>query len=493
MRTSNKFLCLLALTTLVLNGCKTVSQAPTAPAADAEAWRAELPFKETQPTPPAFPQILTDKLSNGLQIYVVQDARLPIAQVQLTFKNGSAADPAKKAGLLYVTALMLNEGAGPHSSLGLSEEFANLGTSVSVGAGKDSAYIAAAALSDKVPKLVELIALMAKAPLFNQEDYNRVVAQHLNTLISKQALPAYVAQENFLKAAYGENHPYGHATMGTMASVNAMTLADIKSIHKTHFGPNNAGLIVVGDVTLDDVKSLAQAHLGSWKNVAKVVPVAKTLKPSTSMQTVLAARSSSPQSYILVGRPLVVQGDPMLPSYEVLGQILGSSSPSSRLGINLRERKGWTYGVQNFAMPLHGPGPMMIGTSIQVPFGSDAIGEILKEFEKIKTEIVTEKELNAVKNNLLRSFNDHYSTIGKVASEVETNFLYNLPTDYAQNYYARLEKVSADDILKAANKVFEMKNLVAVAVGDPETMEAGLSKMNVGKVTVVKEEAVKAK
>ena len=183
---------------------------------------------------------------------------------------------------------------------------------------------------------------------------------------------------------------------------------------------------------------------------------------------------------------MVKQKDHDLAIFNVLQSII-AGSPASRLDAKLREEKGWTYGVTSGINPLLGKGLMIVGTSVQIPFGVDALNEILHEFERLRKEPVTDAELTTAKNGLLRSFAARYSTIGKVASTMVEQFVYSLPANYDETIYDRIAKVSANDILAVSNRALKKENLVAVAVGDLEAMEAAIGKSDMGKVVIERE------
>lgn len=451
-----------------------------------EPWRYEIPPLEKDPVRPVFPRIKKSQLKNGLTIMVVEDHRLPIAQIGLVLKAGSAKDPYGLGGLTHLSAYMLKEGAGSKSSLEFAEEMANLGTEISVAVGKDMTHIAAEVLSHKVTETFSLLALMAKNPRLGQDDFARVKRIHQSMIASQQANPGYVAQVSYLQAAYGEQHPYAHPSAGTLKTMNKIELKDIKKAVHENFGANQAALIAVGDVTLAQIEKLAKKHLGSWRKASSVATKIPDPKPALEMQTRLISRPDSPQTYVLMGQLAVNKKDKDLATLEVFSNII-AGLPTSRLGANLREQKGWTYGVAGQLSPLKGKGPILITTSVQTPYGADAVSEIVREFDKIKQEPVSDEELKAAKNGILHSFAGRYSTLGQVASLLADQFAYDLPLNSDEVMYDQVAKVSKDNILAVANRVLKKDQTVLVAVGDLEALEAPIAHMDVGKVVVEKE------
>jgi len=475
----------LCVVSLVLSSCSTLKHAPKANYDELlaqENWRHELPSTQKEPVKPHFPKVLKSKLKNGLSILVVEDPRLPIVEITMAFKNGSALDPIGKAGLINLTANMLKEGTSALTSLDLAEAFANLGTEVRVGASKDMAYISSGVLSNKIKEALALISSMARDPRMSSEDFGRIKLQQEHAISADLANPSYLAQTRFLLTAYGPKHPYGYPSAGTNETLKNITLRDVKKSHTSNFGPNNAALVVVGDVTLQQIVHLAEINLGSWKKIKDPVRPLPPLKKTSTMQTVLVPKSM-PQTLLMIGQPAARQTDKDLATFEVFQNII-AGMPTSRLGMNLRERRGWTYGVHSSLVPLRGLGPLLVTTSVQVPYGADALKEILAEFENIKKNPVTQEELSAAKNGLLNSFASRYTTHRKTASMVSENFVYGLARNADKNYYDRIAQVTPDKIMALAKKALPKDHMTAVAVGELEVMEIPLATMNVGRVTI---------
>lgn len=473
---------------LLFSACTTIKQkpgtlSPREELMEKESFRKNLPKAELAPVKPNFPKAKKQTLANGLTIMVVEDHRLPIAELSLIWKNGSALDPIGKAGLQNLSTLMLKEGTTKMTSLELAEAFANLGTEVSVGSGKDISFISTGVLSNKIDDAMKIIADMAQHPRLSQNDFARIRSQQQHSIGADMSSPAYIAQVKFLMTAYGQNHPYGYPSAGTEKTVKNISLADVKNAHRKNFGPNNAALVVVGDINMEQVVKWAKIYFGAWKEITDpLVALAEPLK-SSEMKTILVSRPSLPQTYLLIGTAVADQLDPDLASYEVFQDII-AGMPTSRLGMNLRESKGWTYGIGSSLVPLRVKGPLFFSTSVQVPYGADALSEILKEFENMKTNPVSKAELDASKSGLLNSFASRFNTLKQIASDLWQNFVYNRPLNSDEILYDKIAQVTPEKILAVANKALKKENMIAVAVGELEVMEIPLASMDVGKVTI---------
>lgn len=456
----------------------------------AEQWRHTLPAEEKAAVKPKFPHVKTSKLKNGFTIMVVEDKRLPIAAVSLVTKNGSASDPLGKSGLGYLAANMLKEGTSALTSLELAEAFANLGTELTVAVNKDLTNMTAAVLSNKVDDVVSLFAAMLKSPRMASEDFDRVKRQHLSLLASQQGVLSYVAQTSFLLAAYGDKHPYAYPSAGMSDTVSKLTLNDVKAAHQRNFGPNASALVVVGDVTLEQVEKLAKAHFKKWKHKAFMLSAVKDPPLQKQMQTRLVARAHAPQTYLLLGQPAITQKDYDIAGLEVLQYIVAGAPVTSRLNAKLREEKGLTYGVSAGLSPLLGKGPFMVATSIQIPFGADALSDILVEFDRLRREPVSDTELKEAKNGLMLGFAERYTTVNKIANVLAEQFAYDLPPEHHEKIYDKMAQITTNDVMNLANRVLKKENLVAVAVGDLDAIEAPIAKADVGKVIIEREAAV---
>lgn len=455
-----------------------------------EPWRYDRPEQTDAPDRPVFPIVTSTKLKNHVTVMVVEDHRLPIAVVNVVLKRGSAEDPRGLSGVMQLMGSMLKEGTKELTSLELAEAFANLGTEVSVTVNKDSIQISAPVLSDKIATVVGLIAGMIKHPRMEQEDFARVKLQHEGLLATNSTVLSYVAKTQFMEAAYG-HHPYGSPNAGSLSSIAGITLQDLIKAHKNNFAADHLAVTVVGDISLAELQKIAHKNFGDMSSSRQRSVALKDPAVHKQMITRIIERSPAPQAFLIVGRPLIAQKDRDLPILEVLQNIL-AGSPNTRLGLNLREKKGWTYGVHGVVSPLRSKGPFLITTSVQLPYAADALDEILAELEKIRTELVTDDELVRAKNGILKSFASRYNTINKIAGSIADEYVYGLPSNYDEKFFDSVAKVTAKDILQFANKYLGKNTLTAIAVGELDALEAGMTKSNLGRLTIERDTNKKA-
>jgi zinc protease len=443
-----------------------------------EQWRYQLPINETKPQKPIFPEVIKKELGNGLNVFVLPDHNLPIATITITFKSGSRFDKKNKAGTFVLLGLMLKESTKNLSSLELAESFANLGSELSVNTYLDKIIISADVMSQNITQVIDLITDIVQNPAFLEEDFSRVRLTLINNLQSMQAMPSYMARKEFSKAIYGNEHPYSNSIINNPKDLELISINDLKSAHAEHFGANNAALIAVGDVDFAILKKSAQ-KLFTWSKKVNDLQIIKEPISQKSMQTILIPQAKTPQTYLFVGQlGPNINNEKSRAAVDIL-QTIAASMPTSRLGANLREGKGWTYGVQSEFTPLLSRSIFAFNTSIQVPYGVDALREMQKEFENLQTIMVTQEELSSAKNSVLMSFNSLYESLYSSSLSISNKFVYGKDLNYESKYYDEINAITPADVMQAAKEYLAKDNMVVVAVGDTEVMSVPLKKMNI--------------
>lgn len=443
--------------------------------------------KASDPVVTRLPRFSTFELENGLKVYVATDKSLPIAQVKMVFKAGSAYDPKHKAGTAGLSYNMLTQGAASYDALGFEKEFAKLGTiAPSVSVTQDSASLTIPVLRSNLKQATRLLSLCIKAPHYHSKDFTRLRERAVTGLDASISDPRSVATEAFFAAAYGNSHPYGHLARGTKRSVGQITLDDVRRYWHNHVRSENAALIFTGDVTVNQAKALAKEFFKHWHLYAPAQAKLSqdwTLKSLSKNQIKLINRPHASQTFVMLGKPLIKVGNPNYPIYEILNQIAGGLF-SSRINLNLREGKGWTYGVGSYVNPLVHEGPFILMTSIQVPYGALGIGEIFSEFAQLREKLISPSELDLAKNSSILSFAGNFSTIQGTANMAESLFTYDLQTNYYSEWLKQMQAVSAEDVKRAAQTMLNANDQTVIAVGDLSALEEPLKEMNLGSLKV---------
>lgn len=426
------------------------------------------------------PSIQKRQLSNGLPVWIVELHEVPVAQVNLVVLSGTADDPVGKFGIASLTTAMLTEGAGTRSSLEIADAVDFLGADLGASSGFDSSAIR---LHVPVARLAEALPIMADVamrPTFPREELERQRQQRLTNLIQARDDPSTIAGLTFARLLYGSTHRYGTAAMGTNETIRAFTVDDLRSFYASAFRPDNATLLVVGDVTPDAVLKLLEASFGSWKAPAGA-PARATLPDAAQHATrtvYLVDKPGAPQSQIRIGWIGVPRSTPDFFPLQVLNTILGGAF-SSRLNLNLREKHGYTYGAaSSFDMRLTA-GPFSAMAGVQTDKTKESLQEFFNELNGI-LQPVPPDELTRAKNYVALRFPGGFETTGDISRRLEDAITYRFPDDYFSSYVRRIQAVTAADVQRVAKKHLDPSKLAVVVVGDGKTIEAGIATLKLG-------------
>jgi predicted Zn-dependent peptidase len=482
-----------ALALLAAAACAAQRQAPppaaapsaAAPAASAAAAAAG-PDRSRPPENGPAPELRIPEqkhftLANGLKVRLVEYRRLPIVALNLVADAGAARDPAARPGLASFTAAMLTEGTKTRSATRLSDEVGFLGASIGASAGADSASIGGATLGKHLPKFLELFADVAMNPAFPKGDFERVQDERLVALLQQRDQPHAIASRAFAPVFWGA-HPYGHYLLGTEESVKATRPKDLAAFHERHWRPGNAELVVVGDVSEAELRPLLQRTLGTWKpgRPVRALPPAPAAAPK---RTVLLEKANAPQAYLLLGMPGLQRSSEEYVAASVAFQVLGGGM-SSRLFRNLREDKGYTYGIYARGDARRLAGASFVVGSVKAEVTGAAVKELLSEIGRLRQEPVGEAELEDAKNALVLGLPADFATAGGIAHRLADLAVHGLPDDYWNSYADLVRKVTADDVRRFAAARLDPARLTIVMVASPEAVKAQLAGLPVGPIEV---------
>ena len=429
-------------------------------------------FRKSAPEPLApvafkIPESFHTSLDNGLKLVVFEDKRLPLVSYRLAFLSGDASDPADHFGITSALAAMISEGTETYSSRELAEKIERLGASISVSSSDDFTVLAASALSIYDDDILDLIQEMILRPSFPEDEldlYRRNTIEHLKF---QRSQPGFLAGEQTARLLYGP-HPY--ARVGPSPSdVEKLTRDLLVEYHRKIFVPNNAVLIVVGDVDREEVVKNISARFGEWQRK----PVAKQTFPALNGRTkrtlTIVDRPGSAQSNIVISKLAIDRKNPDYFPFLVMNQVLGAGA-SSRVFMNLREEKGYTYGAYTrFDAKAHA-GDFEATAEVRTAVTGDSLKEFFYELNRISDEKVSEQELADAKNFLSGVFPIRAETQEGLTGLIVTQNLYGLPDDYLQTYRDKVNVVSVDDVAQIAKKYIEADKMVIVIVGDAEEM-----------------------
>jgi zinc protease len=428
------------------------------------------------------PPVIRRQLENGLEMLVVEHHELPIVDMILVVKTGGEGDPPAKPGVATLTAAMLDEGAGRRTSLAIADQEAFLGVDVGTGSGWDQSTVTLHTPVAVLDSALALFADVALRPTFPASDLERLRKERLTDLLQLKDRAPQIADRAYAAILYGERHPYGRPLTGTEASTRAIARRDVQRFYQAHYRPNNATLIVVGDVTADDVERRVRALFGSWARAE--IPASKLSEPPSGLATAiyLIDKPGAPQSSVRIGSIGVPRSTQDYFSILVMNTILGGAF-TSRLNTNLRETHGYTYGAgSGFAM-RRWAGPFTARAEVVAAKSDSALIEFMKELRAIR-EAVPGTELEKAKRYLQLQLPSEFETTGDIASQLVPVVVHGLPLDYYNSYVQRIEDVTVTDVQRVAQQYIDPSKFAVVIVGDRKAIEAGLRALNIGELSI---------
>jgi predicted Zn-dependent peptidase len=443
------------------------------------------PPKPGQPPSLKLPPIQKQTLANGLPVWLVELHEVPVAQVNLLIKSGSTADPAGKFGLASFTAAMLDEGAGSRSALELADAIEFLGAAIATSSSFDGSTVRLQSPVSRLDEALELFADVALRPTLPPTELERLRKEFLTSFAQARDEPGEIANTAFPRVLYGPPHRYGTLAIGTPVTVRSFGVEDLKQFHATQFRPDNAVLIVVGDVTLAGIVPALQKAFGEWKTPPAPLPRPAVPDPPRPSQrrVYLVDKPDAAQSEIRIGGVGVPRSTPDFFPILVMNTILGGSF-TSRLNQNLREKHGYSYGASSgFSMRL-GPGPFAAGAAVQTDKTADALKEFFNELEGM-LEPIPPDDVQKAKSYLALSFPAEFETTRGIAGALTEMALYGLADDYLSTYVPKLESVTAAEVERVAKRYIQPDRFAVVIVGDLKAIEAPVRALKLGPVEIL--------
>jgi zinc protease len=430
----------------------------------------------------SLPPITTRQLPNGLRLMIVEQHELPLADFVLLVGSGSTADPATKPGIANLLSAMLREGTATRKSLEIADQIAFLGIRLSPTSSWESSTLSLHTPTAQLDSALALFADVALHPSFPANEFERVRKTQLTELLQLRDQGAAIASIAFPAIIYGSAHPYGAPAQGTEASVKALTTGDLQSYYQANFRPNNATLIVVGDVTPAQVEQKINALFGGWQR-ADIPQINYSEPPKSGTTTIyLIDKPGAAQSSFRIGAVGVPRSTQDYFALTVMNTILGGSF-TSRLNQNLRETRGYTYGAGSRFDMRRAAGPFLASAEIVTAKSDSALLEFMKELNGIR-QLVPPAELSRAKRYLQLQLPGNFETTQQIAAALVPVALYGLPLDYYNNYVQNIEGVTQAGVARVAQQYINPGSLAVVIVGDRKTIEPGLKATNVGPIAI---------
>ena len=415
-----------------------------------------------------FPELQRAELPNGLKIVLARRTGVPTVVMNLMVDAGYKTDFLAGAGTASLAMNLLDEGTRDLSSLQINEKLQLLGASLSTFSNQDISSVYMNTLKPSLDSSMELFADVVLNPAFAQKEFDRLQAEQINAIKSEKSQPISMALRVMNKYLYGEDHPYGNPYTGSgyEETVGKLTRDDVVKYYDTWLKPNHATLVVTGDVSLEELRGMVGKYFGSWKQGK--VPTINFPAPRTGTQNTLYLmdRPESQQSVIIAGHLTGKYGELPEIAVDQMVNILGGDF-TSRINMNLREDKHWSYGAGGFVMGARQERPFIVYAPVQTDKTAESVLEIRKELsEFVTTHPATAEELDKVKTNEVLKLPGQWETNAAVASSVANLVRYNLPDDYYQEYDANVRNLSLDQVRQVSGQVVRPGDVNWFMVGD---------------------------
>jgi len=442
-----------------------------------EAWRRQPP--KPGPAPKfTLPQGESFTLPNGLRVIHHYNPALPLVAAELVVKSGSDANPDDAPGLSGFTAQMLQEGTATRSAPQIADEIAQLGAFLGSGSSTDASTVSLLSLKSTFAQALDVLADVVQHPAFPTAEVERQRAARIGALTQQRDNPEQVAAVAGAGALYGPRHPYGYGQLGTEQAIRAVIRDDLYQFWRRHYVPANAALIVSGDITLDDLRALATARFGGWPRVLPS-PVLVGDAEGTKARLVMVDKPGAPQTALRVTQLAANRKTPDYPALQVMNAALGGLF-SSRINLNLREDKGYSYGVFSGFRYDRTPGPFVIAGSVRTDVTGASIAEIFRELRGVRTQPLPAAELAGARDSQVYSLPGQFETNSTIVASLAEPYLFDLPADYWQTLPEQFRRVSAAQVQAVANKYLVPERMKVIAVGDKAKVLPQLKNLGLG-------------
>jgi zinc protease len=424
-------------------------------------------------------------LSNGAQLVVSEKHALPLVSFRMSFVGGASQfEPADKTGLAAFVGQMLSEGTTSRTGDQLSNDLQMLGTSLNASVGSESGSISFQATKDKFAPTLAVVADVIEHPTFPQQALDRIRGRAIVALTTNRDRTSGIASMVYPKLLYGANHPYGRVV--NEKSLNAITRDDVVSFYRNYFQPGRAIITVVGDVKPDEVKAALERELAGWQRGGSIPAFEYPAPPAPKASTIYVIdKPGAAQSTFALGEVGPPRGTPDYYALRVMNEMLGALF-QSRLNHNIREVKGYSYGVfSNFAFG-RGPGPFQAGGDVVTAKTDSALIEFMKELRDIRgPRPPSDDELAQAKASLVQSLPANFASVGGVNGSIASIYTQGLPEDYYQQFARAVDAVTRDDVVRVAQKYIDPEHLAILIVGDRSRIEEPLKATKIAPVVLL--------
>jgi len=438
---------------------------------------------QATPPPPAAPHSVTfpkpaeQTLPNGLRVIVIERRESPLVAAQVVIKNGGEVDPPELAGLADMTASLLTKGTQSRDATKIAEEIESLGGTLESGARWDTSFATVGVMSTKTPQAMEILADVVRRPTFKSEEVERLRQQYLDNLTLALGEPGSIARFVAARVVFGDS-PYGHPLSGTTESLTRITAADITKLHGRYYRPDNAILVIGGDISAKDGFALATKYFGDWQKPSEPLPVvsaamADSAAPKTG-RIVVIDKPDAGQAAVYLTRTGINRRDPDYFRAIVANSVL--SGYSGRLNQEIRIKRGLSYGAGSTLDTRRDVGPFVASAQTKNESGAQVADLLLGEVTRLSSAPPAEAELTPRKAVLIGTFSRNLETVGGLVGQVGSLALHGLSLDEINRYINNVQAISTEDVQKFAGARLDAKTSNVIIVGNAKLFLPELQK-----------------
>ena len=450
------------------------ASAPSAESVDPLGPRPETPMPATfvPPTPAVF------MTKGGIPVWLFERHAVPIVSCRLGVPFGASSDPRGKAGLAYVTANMLDEGAGTRGAIELSRALDDLGARLETDANADASFASLTVLKRNLPQAFAIFGDVVVRPRLDAAELKRVRDLWHNSLLQRAKDPDATARVVFRATLFGSDHPYGHPWDGTLTSATSVTIDDIRTFYAGHWRPDRATLVCAGDVSKEELETLTEGAFGAWKKPPSPPPVPLVPPAPTGPwpKFVLVDRADAPQAVIAVVKPGIAASSAELPALWRVNDAIGGSF-TSRLNQDLREAHGYTYGAQSRFSISRGPGQVIVWANVVTEKAGEALSAMVADLRKFADDGMTDEEIAQTRSQARAQLVSVYESVESIAAHLAADASLGLDPDYEGKAARARDEASRDLLDSLAKRFYSPAEAPIVVVGPRERIQPMIDKL----------------
>jgi len=432
------------------------------------------------------PAVKTAKLENGLEVLVLERTDLPKLNLTLVTRAGAVGDPAGKAGVAQLTTTVIDLGTKTRNALQVEEALADLGTALTGGAGRESARVGLDVLKRNLAPALAIVADVVQNATFPEQEVAREKKRLLDTIAQQDRDANALAARVRPILAFGPEHPYGRPVQGLRGTVEKITRDDLIAFHQARWKPASSALIFAGDVTLAEATALAKQHFGSWTGGAAAPISIPPPTPSPANRVYLVDRPDAAQTVVAQWLSAPERKSADYDALTLADAVWGGGGFGTRLNLNLREDKGYSYGVFSDLALMSHAGLWSASGGVQTNKTKEALVEFDRELKAMAgAKPISEAEFASARERRMRGYAQQFESLGRLSQQVADNWILGLPPTELQREYDATTTASLDQALGAAKKYVKPDAATLLLVGDRSKIEAGVRELQLGEIVVL--------